>query len=132
MSCKKRKLCNVKDKVMNKICTSIEQSKKLIELGIDINTADMCWCNENDVITVPYIDAAITYCPAWSLSVLLQLIPSKDKADEYYVNTESHLDCHVVSYVNCWDGYIHSEYSKESLLDAAFEMVCWLKQNKKI
>ena len=26
---------------MNKICTSIEQSKKLIELGIDVNTADM-------------------------------------------------------------------------------------------
>ena len=25
---------------MNKICTSLEQSKKLIELGIDINTAD--------------------------------------------------------------------------------------------
>jgi len=45
---------------MNKICTSIEQSKKLIELGIDINTADMCWCNENDVITVPYIDSLIT------------------------------------------------------------------------
>lgn len=28
---------------MNKICTSIEQSRKLIELGIDINTADMIY-----------------------------------------------------------------------------------------
>jgi hypothetical protein len=28
---------------MNKICTSIEQSKKLIELGLDVNTADMFW-----------------------------------------------------------------------------------------
>lgn len=28
---------------MNKICTSIVQSKKLIELGIDINTADFMW-----------------------------------------------------------------------------------------
>ena len=26
---------------MNKICTSLEQSKKLVELGIDVNTADM-------------------------------------------------------------------------------------------
>lgn len=26
---------------MNNICTSIEQSKKLIELGIDVNSADM-------------------------------------------------------------------------------------------
>ena len=28
---------------MNKICTSQEQSKKLIELGIDTTTADMFW-----------------------------------------------------------------------------------------
>ena len=28
---------------MNKICTSKEQSQKLIDLGIDINTADMYW-----------------------------------------------------------------------------------------
>lgn len=28
---------------MNKICTNLEQSKKLIELGIDVNTADMCY-----------------------------------------------------------------------------------------
>ena len=26
---------------MNNICTSVEQSQKLIELGIDVNTADM-------------------------------------------------------------------------------------------
>jgi hypothetical protein len=30
-------------KNMTKICTSQEQSKKLIELGININTADMLW-----------------------------------------------------------------------------------------
>jgi len=29
-------------------------------------------------------------------------------------------------------GCIHSKYSEESLLDAAFEMVCWLLENKKI
>ena len=28
---------------MNKICTSLEQSQKLKELWIDINTADMYW-----------------------------------------------------------------------------------------
>jgi len=28
---------------MNKICTDINQSKKLIELGIDVSTADMYW-----------------------------------------------------------------------------------------
>ena len=29
----------------SKICTSIEQSKKLIKLGIDIYSADMYWKN---------------------------------------------------------------------------------------
>lgn len=120
---------------MNKISTSIEQSKRLLELGIDFDTADMMWIIDgvnNPYIAVTDINENLHDTPAWSLYALLKLIPNKDKADEYYVNTESHLDCHVVSYVNCWDGYIHSEYSKESLLDAAFEMVVWLKQNKYI
>lgn len=38
---------------MNKICTSLEQSKKLVELGLDLNTADMCYrivaYNLNDI-----------------------------------------------------------------------------------
>lgn len=28
---------------MNKICTSLEQSKKPVELGIGVNTADMSY-----------------------------------------------------------------------------------------
>ena len=28
---------------MNKICASLEQSKKHVELGIDVNTADMSY-----------------------------------------------------------------------------------------
>lgn len=39
---------------MSQICTSIEQSKKLLELGLDSNTADMCltWVNHtwNEVV----------------------------------------------------------------------------------
>lgn len=128
---------------MNKICTSMEQSKKLIELGIDINTADMhysTWTilNEGEYILSPNQGETIEelqedygnqVIPAWSLSALLELMPTDDKKDEYYVDIESHSDYHIVSYRNCWDGCIHSEYSEESLLDAAFEMVIWLKEN---
>lgn len=118
-----------------KICTTIEQSKKLIELGIDFETADMMWII--DGVNKPYlvvtdINENLHDTPAWSLSMLLKLIPSDDIADEYYVETESHSDCYMVRYKNCWDGDIHSEYSKESLLDAVFEMIVWLKENKKI
>ena len=34
---------------MNKICTSMEQSQKLMELGIDVNTADMYYPNRVDI-----------------------------------------------------------------------------------
>ena len=129
-----------------KICTSIEQSKKLLELGIDVNTANMhysTWTilNEGEYILSPNQGETIEelqedygnqIVPAWSLSALLGLIPTDDKKDEYYVDTESHSDYHTVSYRNCWDGCIHSEYSEESLLDAAFGMVVWLKENNKL
>ena len=123
---------------MNKICTSIEQSQRLIELRIDVNTADMYYYNSdwewhktpNIIESIDDLDEHTI--PSWSLSALLELMPTDDKKDEYYVDTESHSDYHTVSYRNCWDGCIHSEYSKESLLNAAFEMVCWLKENEKI
>ena len=132
---------------MNRVCTYVEQTKKLIELGIDINTADLTIIDlpiqggdrfkfissrlPND--TFPSItDGKSEKVPAWSLGALLGLMPTNDKKDEYYVDIESHSDYHIVSYRNCWDGCIHSEYSEESLLDAVFKMVCWLLENKKI
>lgn len=39
---------------MSKICTNIFQSKKLIELEIDINTTDMCW--QNNVFSIGFND----------------------------------------------------------------------------
>lgn len=117
---------------MNKICTDILQSKKLVELGIDVNTADIIYNIFGESYIRHGVDIDNTHSPAWSLSALLRLIPTDDKKDEYYVDTESHSDYHTVSYRNCWDGCIHSEYSTESLIDAAFEMVCWLLENKKI
>ena len=126
--------------------TDIEQSKRLAEF-LPLESADMCYkCigeDPYDVILRPYsewkeeykgllVGKEVDVIPCWSLAALLALIPTDDKKDEYYVDTESHSDYHTVSYRNCWDGCIHSEYSEESLLDAAFEMVCWLKENKKI
>ena len=68
---------------MNKICTSIEQSKKLIELGIDVNTADMFWNtaepNERRKPLVgpvsDYYDKENWAVPAWSLTAFLSVLP---------------------------------------------------------
>lgn len=120
--------------------TDLEQSRELKKI-LPLESADMIWVLANPdlpmIRAIAYEDSDYNnkyyeILPAWSLSVLLGLMPTDDKKDEYYVTTESHSDYYTVNYRNCWDGCIHSEYSEESLLDASFKMICWLKENGKI
>lgn len=117
---------------MNKICTSFKQSKKLIELGIDINTADMhysTWTilNEGEYILSPNQGETIEelqedygnqVIPAWSLSALLKLMPNFNmfkRTIECRIETTNHLIDKACDPI-----------------DAAFEMVVWLKENGKL
>lgn len=116
---------------MNKICTSIEQSKKLIELGIDVNTADMGWniFVDESIRLLPIDDwdlikdgsGGVEFIPAWSLSVLLGLMPT------FTLNGFGN------GQFNCRDERADSYALVDTCpLDAAFEMVCWLKENNKL
>lgn len=123
---------------MNKICTSIEQSKKLIELGLDVNTADMFW----DLLDGDEPDEKIPNCywdrfditinefvPAWSLSALIELIP-----DKISINNESYYLSFTKKSVEfrgpiTWDGQKAKSFEMDNILDAAFEMVCWVINN---
>ena len=123
----------------NKICTSIEQSKKLIELGIDVNTADMDYvpftnnpAEYDCVINVWNNEHEEDWIPAWSLSALLELIP-----DKISINNESYYLSFTKKGVEfrgpiTWDGQKAKTFEMDNILDAAFEMVCWLKENGKI
>ena len=115
---------------MNKICTDLEQSKKLLELGIDIYTADMYWKNgvSDKYIQcfTPFVSCGtnIDYdydVPAWSLSALLGLMPT------FTLNGFGN------GQFNCRDKRVNNYALVDTCpLDAAFEMVCWLKENGKI
>jgi hypothetical protein len=117
---------------MNKICTSFKQSKKLIELGIDINTADMhysTWTilkegeyilspNQGETIEELQEDYGNQVIPAWSLSALLRLMPNFNmfkRTIECRIETTNHLIDKACDPI-----------------DAAFEMVVWLKENGKL
>lgn len=131
---------------INKICTSFEQSKKLIELGISINTSDMYYygikphnlcegtVDENDM-------SGFGHLPAWSLSALLRLMPP------YLFEFERGIDLNIYPNLN-GKGW-HCSYMPNNIesikkdkfkqitngdnpIDAAFEMICWLKENGKI
>lgn len=123
---------------MKKICTTIEQSQKLIELGIDRNTADMCW--QNNIFPIGFNDEDAV--PAWSLSALLKLMPKgiSIKADEfsgYRYNLEwAFANDNSLRYVSdnkkCLiDIYSDHDDEWKGYIDIAFEMICWLLENKK-
>lgn len=67
---------------MNKLCTSLEQSQRLTELGIDVNTADMDYipfANDPEdydcVINEWNNEHEEDWIPAWSISALLGVLP---------------------------------------------------------
>ena len=132
---------------MNKICTDLEQSKKLIELGIDVYTADMYWKNgvsdKYFQCFTPFVgsgtDMDYDYdIPAWSLTALLELIPphlgefsegidfgfGKAMNGKWY-------SAHYLQFIK-EDIKPFKTVTGETSVDAAFEMVCWLKENGKI
>lgn len=139
---------------MNKICTDIHQSKKLIELGIDIGTADMHYMYrhwEIDENTVgAQSDAYIGfdsdfyygvdngktyhYIPAWSLSVLLGLMPfhiieNNNRFGFYQVKGfNKQGETYRFGYKTNNDSFIFETSWYNDVVDAAFEMICWLKE----
>lgn len=109
-----------------KIATNENQSKKLIELGLSADTADMhYWEAEGKEYLYVGKCSDIRSTPAWSLSALLDVLPfpqlSKDKLGSGKVGW-------MVSVYpdNCrYDSRWH-----DNPIDAAFEMMKYVLENK--
>lgn len=118
---------------MSKICTSIEQSKKLIELGIDINTADMYYdVNSYGIQSKPEVVIGKVWSKdisAWSLAALIELLPNK-----IVVNNEKyflHFTKNKVEYIGIvtWDGQKSISAEADNLLDACYNIIVKLKND---
>jgi hypothetical protein len=112
---------------MNKICTSLEQSKKLIELGISFNTADMGWnvFVDNTIRLLPIDDwdlvkdgsGNVKFYPAWSFTALFKMLPYSARIEK---GSSSELYCVTLpNELRSYDWYVEP-------IDAVFEMVYWL------
>ena len=115
-----------------KICTSKEQSQKLIELGIDIKTADMWWNTEKDypefVKTYhEYLGEQIQPVPCWSLAKLLDILP---EGTESHKQVDGSIGYYYVEVYNNKKYFSTKRY--DNPLDACVEMMCWLLENKKL
>jgi hypothetical protein len=144
-----------KKSIMNNFCTSIEQSKKLIGLGLNPESADMRHVFCATVMTKDVYQLEIggepesdeEYIPAWSLSALLDSLPSDFMVEgklgisryeihirKYRFDLELETELYQIAYGNygnsgSWHDMINTPEC-ENLLDAAFEMVCWLKDQE--
>lgn len=131
---------------MSKICTSLEQSRKLMELGIDINTADMFYSRADVALgemesypNILYNEEIGDDIPAWSLAALLSILPF-----DLIVNNRRYIfsmckgfdkngETYAIKYsIFNTTFYLHLTDFYNNPIDAAFEMVCWLKENNKI
>lgn len=124
---------------MNKICTTIEQSKKLLELGIDRKTSDMYyWCGSDLRIGGYRAQDEELDIPAWSLSALLELMPTKDYNVCWdltfgsFDNDDNYIPKYNCSYIEADNVSTPMWFNEDCPLDAAFEMVVWLKENNKL
>ena len=132
------------------------QSKKLLELGINVNTADMYWSlvnkNHSPIIGKYCAEYGGMQLPAWSLTALLRLIPSEIYGETIYGDTITYkVDFRKYKFTDDVDLYqiaygsikfdVDGQHSfkdmvntgqKEDPIDAAFQMVVWLKENNKI
>ncbi len=119
-------------KFNSQICTTKEQSKRLLALGLKKETADMCW-NELTLhgtpVTYPSQDVWLNYSiisdnhfPAWSLHRLLCLLPTEYIADidfqrimQDFVFRSQDMYDEVISCIETLseEGYFYKEYLEE-------------------
>ena len=105
---------------------TIEQSRKLLELGLNPESADMCYFEQKAIITpyneakdslLPLMSRPVEVIPCWSVGALIELMPSGVRISK---NCDGNYDL----------GYENFD-TKEYLymIDACFEMTVWFLEN---
>ena len=125
------------------IATNIQQSKHLLELGLDPKTADLMWVRyaagryRLEVLHRELFERIMeTDIAAWSLSALLKVMAAHLKGwpaeeDERLTLAKYHrMDadgpCYVINYSNPLNGSFAFPKLAHNPVTAAYEMVCWL------
>ena len=102
--------------------TSKEQSKRLIELGLSKDTADMFYPDTNELSEIRTLPRCIEFeddkaeLPCWSVGALLGILPDNcgiNKEDEKYVAS-----------------YLGGSYTSDNPVDACVSMIEYLHELK--
>lgn len=116
------------------IATTLEQSRKLVELGVNPETADMSWAGYSFgrlyLRAMPIKGYPEELSPAWSLSALLKMIPNVS----LYIKSNHLWGCAATwgtpdEFGDC-PHCLKEDY--DSPIEAAYYVVVWLKGNNYI
>ena len=115
--------------------TTVEQSKKLTELGLDPSTADMCWkrifdedhqMSDYRVELLPYKLYSGIGVPCWSVGRLIELMPYRildNGVSKYLSIVKDKSDTFCITY---YDNIIAAF---EDIASACFKAIVWLIEN---
>lgn len=110
----------------NPKATTIEQSRKLLELGLDPKSADFAWVGEDGCFVKSSSDEVEdTETPAWSLEALIDALPSGTA----FISKGRLV--YSISFRKGGGGdenFVSTSYSK-SLINQVFELVVWMFEN---
>ena len=122
--------------------TSIEQSKKLLELGLSPESADMTYSKGNSLdgyhlTTMPFkicygdFIAENGNMPCWSVDKLLQLMPRSIRIVNTFYGYELYVS--VIGFaIDWWDVDRRRKLfscDEETLIDVCYKTVVWLLEN---
>ena len=113
------------------IATTKEQSVRLLQCGVDPETADMTFTPHNTLSADPYKEALKDrgYFPTWSLSALLELVP-KTLPNGFKFNIEfEHGDTSEPWWITYADERYWQCFSDKSPIEACVQAIEWLTAN---
>ena len=110
------------------IATNIEQSRRLLELGLSPDSADMFY--PTDGSSIPEVcdngDNMQADTPAWSLSALLEVMPKELEVGLFKTPISGEY------FFSWWTNDHHMGDDCKEPIDAAYKMVCYLLRNNLI
>ena len=122
----------------------VQQMQHLQELGLDTSNASMCWIKDTEGNR--HLSVHDEYCyeasfmnpiPAYTLQDVLDALPKDISKDgcTWYASLYIDFENNRIAYGNT-DRYGFEIYHEvpicENIIDAAYEMLCWVLTNKYI
>ena len=114
-------------KFNSQICTTREQSERLLALGLKKETADCCYYYYDGEYLIAFAEDAKypSDIPAWSLGRLIEMMPEclTYYGNLHYISIREHQVKYVMDgvsdgYFGCWGGY--------TLYDKVINCIEWL------